>query len=74
LVDVPAGSVDAQASAACEASEKAISGGFVIDSDPGTGFAWVSAVSDDSTAWIVNIDNTGGTAAQGFAVVTCARA
>jgi hypothetical protein len=70
---VPADSVDAEAVAVCAAGEKAISGGFVISSDPGTGFAWASTISDDGTAWIVDIDNTGGTEASGFAVVTCAR-
>jgi hypothetical protein len=72
-VVVPAGSVDARAVAACAAGEKAISGGFVISGDPGTGFAWASAISVAGTEWIVDIDNTGGTEAAGFAVVTCAR-
>jgi hypothetical protein len=72
-VVVPADSVSAEAIAACAAGEKAISGGFVIETDPGTGFAWASTVSEDGTTWIVDIDNTGGTEASGFAVVTCAR-
>jgi len=72
-IAVPAGSVDAEAVAACQPGEKAISGGFVIDSDPGAGFAWASAVSLDGTAWMVDVDDTGGTDARGFAVVTCAR-
>jgi len=70
---VPADSVDAEAVAVCAAGDKAISGGFVISSDPGTGVAWASTISDDGTAWIVDIDNTGGAEASGFAVVTCAR-
>ena len=68
-----AGSVDAEAVATCAAGEKAISGGFLINGDPGTGFAWASTVSVDGRSWIVDIDNTGGTETTGFAVVTCAR-